>query len=136
MYHSGNWYRNNGNFCQEFEAVYAELTGAKYCCATASGTTALMTALHAAGVDAGDEVLVSPFTFIATYNAVFNSKALPVFVDTHPETLLMDPKKIEERITERTTAILPVHIYGFPCDMDAINAIAKKHNLVVIEDAC
>ncbi|MFC2124816.1 DegT/DnrJ/EryC1/StrS family aminotransferase [Bacteroidota bacterium] len=136
MYHSGKWYRNNGNYCQEFEAEYAKLIGAEKCVSTSSGTTALITALHAAGVDAGDEVLVSPFTFIATFNVVFISKALPVFVDTDPKTLLMDPTKIEERITERTTAILPVHIYGYPCDMDAINAIAKKHNLMVVEDAC
>ncbi|MCK5210232.1 MAG: DegT/DnrJ/EryC1/StrS family aminotransferase [Cyclobacteriaceae bacterium] len=136
MYRTGNWYRSSGNYCQEFEKKYAELIGAKHCLATASGTTALIVALHAAGIDAGDEVLVSPFTFIATYNAVFIAKALPVFVDTDPETFLMDPKKIEERITDRTKAILPVHIYGLPCDMDRINAIAKKYNLKVIEDAC
>jgi perosamine synthetase len=88
------------------------------------------------GVDAGDEVITSPFTFSATYNAVFHVKALPVFSDTNPETLTMCPKSIESRITERTKAILPVHIYGMPCDMDAINAIAKKHNLAVVEDAC
>ncbi len=136
MYRSGKWYRSWGNYCQEFEKDYAKLIGAKHCLATASGTTALMIAMHALGVDAGDEVLVSPFTFIATYNVVFNSKALPVFVDTDPETFLLDPKKIEERITDRTTAILPVHIYGLPCDMDSINAIARKHGLKVIEDAC
>jgi len=136
MYHSGKWYRNNGNLCQEFEAEYAKVIGVKHCCTTSSGTTALQVGMHAAGVDAGDEVLVSPFTFIATFNVVFMNRALPVFVDTDPETLLMNPEKIEERITERTTAILPVHIYGYPCDMDAINAIAKKHNLMVIEDAC
>jgi dTDP-4-amino-4,6-dideoxygalactose transaminase len=87
-------------------------------------------------VEAGDEVLVAPYTFIATYNVVFQNKALPVFVDTNQETFTMDPDKIEERINERTKAILPVHILGLPADMDRINAIAKKHNLVVIEDAC
>jgi perosamine synthetase len=136
MYQSGKWYRNRGTFCEEFEQKYAELVGAKYCLATASGTTALMVALHTLGVDAGDEVLVSPFTFIATYNAIFLSKALPVFVDTDPETFLLDPGKMEERITDRTTAILPVHIYGLPCDMDAINAVAREHQLKVVEDAC
>ncbi|MBR9999150.1 MAG: DegT/DnrJ/EryC1/StrS family aminotransferase [Cyclobacteriaceae bacterium] len=136
MYRSGKWYRAWGNYCQDFEKQYAELIGAKRCLATASGTTALMIALHAAGVDAGDEVLVSPYTFIATYNAVFAAKALPVFVDTDPETFLMDPGKIEERITDRTSAILPVHIYGLPCDMEAINSIAKNNGLKVIEDAC
>ena len=110
--------------------------GAKRCLATASGTTALLVALHVLGVDAGDEVLVSPYTFIATYNVVFLNKALPVFVDTDQETFTVNPAKLEEKITERTKAILPVHILGLPCDMDKINAVAKKHNLVVIEDAC
>jgi dTDP-4-amino-4,6-dideoxygalactose transaminase len=87
-------------------------------------------------VDAGDEVIVSPYTFIATYNAILINKALPVFADTDPATLTMDPASIESRITERTRAILPVHIYGMPCDMDPINAIARKHQLAVIEDAC
>jgi len=136
MLRSGNWYRNTGKYCDDFEALYAQLVGAKYCLATASGTTALSVALHAAGVDAGDEVLVSPFTFIATYNAIFLAKALPVFVDTDPETFLINPLKIQERITDRSTAIMPVHIYGLPCDMDPINAIAKENNLKVIEDAC
>jgi dTDP-4-amino-4,6-dideoxygalactose transaminase len=110
--------------------------GAKRCLATASGTTALTVSLHVVGVDAGDEVIVSPYTFIATYNGVLIHKALPVFADTNPETLTMDPASIESRITERTRAIVPVHIYGMPCDMDPINAIAKKHNLAVVEDAC
>jgi dTDP-4-amino-4,6-dideoxygalactose transaminase len=133
---SGNWWRGSGTKVQEFEEKYAEIMGAKRCLATSSGTTALQTALHVLDVDAGDEVLVSPYTFIATYNAVFLTKALPVFVDTDQETFTMNPAKIEERITERTKAILPVHILGLPADMDRINAIAKKHNLVVIEDAC
>lgn len=133
---SGNWFRGRGKLVSQFEKKYAELLGAKACCATASGTTALLVALYVAGVDAGDEVLVSPYTFIATYNVVFQNKALPVFVDTDIETFTMNPEKIEERINERTKAILPVHILGLPCDMDSINAVAKKHNLVVIEDAC
>lgn len=120
----------------EFEKAYAELLGAKDCVTTSSGTAALLTALHAVGIDAGDEVIVSPFTFIATYNVILAHKALPVFADTDPATLTMDPTSIESRITERTRAIVPVHIYGMPCDMDPINAIAKKYNLVVVEDAC
>ncbi len=120
----------------EFEKAYAQLHGAKGCVATASGTTALITSLYVAGVDAGDEVITSPYTFNATYNAVLMQKALPVFADTDPATLTMDPDSIESRITDRTRAILPVHIYGLPCDMDRINAIAKKHNLAVVEDAC
>ena len=136
MLRSGRWWRGSGEYVSEFEKKYAELMGAKRCLATASGTTALLVALHVLGVDAGDEVLVSPYTFIATYNVIFMSKALPVFVDTNPETFLIEPSKIEERITERTSAILPVHIYGLPVDMDKVNAVAKKHNLKVVEDAC
>jgi dTDP-4-amino-4,6-dideoxygalactose transaminase len=134
---SGRWYRGgSGGKVPEFEAAYAKLLGAKRCLATASGTTALITSLHVMGVDAGDEVITSPYTFIATYNAILNHKALPVFADTDPATLTMDPASIESRITERTRAIVPVHIYGMPCDMDPINAIAKKHKLAVVEDAC
>ncbi|MCH7556586.1 MAG: DegT/DnrJ/EryC1/StrS family aminotransferase [Planctomycetes bacterium] len=133
---SGKWFRGSGTKVSEFEKKYAELMGAKRCLATASGTTALMVALHVLGVDAGDEVIVSPYTFIATYNVVLLAKALPVFADTDPETFQINPDKIEERITKNTRAILPVHILGLPANMDRINAIAKKHNLVVIEDAC
>ena len=133
---SGRWYRGAGEHVAEFESAYAQLLGAKRCLATASGTTALLVALHVMDVDAGDEVIVSPYTFIATYNAILINKALPVFADTDPATLTMDPASIESRITDRTRAILPVHIYGMPCDMDPINAIAKKHQLGVIEDAC
>ncbi len=136
MLRSGRWWRGNGEAVSEFEIKYAELMGAKRCLATASGTTALLIALHVLGVDAGDEVLVSPYTFIATYNSIFINKALPVFVDTNPDTFLIDPDKIEEKITDRTSAILPVHIYGLPVDMDKVNAVAKKHNLKVVEDAC
>jgi len=133
---SGNWYRGDGNKCNEFEQKYAELIGAKRAIATASGTTALITALHTLDVDAGDEVIVSPYTFIATYNVVFNQKALPVFADTDPETFTINPQKIEEKITERTRALLPVHIFGLPADMKSILSIANKYELAVVEDAC
>ncbi len=133
---SGKWYREWGTHVTEFEKLYADLIGTRRALATASGTTALETALHVLGVDAGDEVIVSPYTFIATYNVVFNQKALPVFADTDQETFTINPDKIEEKINDRTKAILPVHILGLPADMNRINAIAKKHNLVVIEDAC
>ncbi len=136
MFRSGRWWRGSGEYVAEFEKKYAELMGAKRCLATASGTTALLTALNVLGVDAGDEVIVSPYTFIATYNAIFAHKALPVFADTDPETFLIDPKKIEAKITDRTVAIVPVHIYGLPVDMDSVNKVAKAHNLKVIEDAC
>jgi len=133
---SGKWFRGDGGHVAEFEAAYAKLFGAKRCLATASGTTALLVSLHVMDVDAGDEVIVSPYTFIATYNAVLQNKALPVFADTDPSTLTIDPASIESRITSRTRAILPVHIYGMPCHMDPINALARKHKLAVIEDAC
>lgn len=134
---SGRWYRgNSAGKIQEFETEYAKLLGAKRCLATASGTTALITSVHVMGVDAGDEVIVSPYTFIATYNAILMHKALPVFADTDPATLTIDPSSIESRITDRTRLIMPVHIYGMPCEMNAINSIADKHNLGVIEDAC
>ena len=133
---SGKWYRGDGGQVAEFEKGYAKLLDAKRCLATASGTTALQVSLHVMDVDAGDEVIVSPYTFVATYNAILMQKALPVFADTDPATLTLDPASIESRITERTRAILPVHIYGMPCDMDPINAMARKHKFAVIEDAC
>ena len=134
---SGQWCAAGGSGeVGDFETAYAKLLDANRCVATASGTTALITALHVMGVDAGDEVIVSPFTFIATYNVVLVHKALPVFAETDPATLTMDPASIESRITERTRTIVPVHIYGMPCDMEPINVIAKKHQLAVVEDAC
>ena len=133
---SGNWFRGRGNTVTEFEKKYAELMGVKRCVCTVNGTNALLTALHVLDIGVGDEVIVSPYTFIATYNVVIGSSALPVFADTDPETFQINPDKIEERITENTRAIMPVHILGLPANMDRINAIAKKHNLVVIEDAC
>jgi perosamine synthetase len=136
VWRSGHWFRGSAGHVSDFERGYANLLGAKRCLATASGTTALMVGLHVMDVDAGDEVIVSPYTFIATYNAVLNCKALPVFADTDPATLTMDPASIESRITDRTRAILPVHIFGMPCDMDPIMAIARQHKLAVVEDAC
>jgi dTDP-4-amino-4,6-dideoxygalactose transaminase len=137
VYRSGKWYRDSGGTAvADFENAYAKVLGAKRCVATSSGTTALMVALHVMDVDAGDEVIVSPYTFIATYNAVLNAKALPVFADTDPTTLTVDPASIEARITDRTRAIVPVHIFGMPCDMDPIHAIARKHKLGIVEDAC
>ncbi|MBN1852801.1 MAG: DegT/DnrJ/EryC1/StrS family aminotransferase [Pirellulales bacterium] len=134
---SGTWSCcGGGGQVADFEEGYAKLLGAKRCVAMASGTTALITSMHVAGVDAGDEVITSPYTFIATYNTILMLRALPVFADTDPATLTMDPASIESRITDRTRAIVPVHIYGLPCDMDPINAIAKKHDLAVVEDAC
>lgn len=131
---SGVWSR--ANVVAEFEKKYAQLMGAKRCLATTNGTNALLTSLHVLGVGVGDEVLVPPYTFIATIDVIFLSGALPIMVDTDPETFQINPDKVEEKIGENTKAILPVHILGLPADMDRINAIAKKHNLIVVEDAC
>jgi dTDP-4-amino-4,6-dideoxygalactose transaminase len=133
---SGTWCRLGGKVVSKFEEKYAKLMGVKRCVCTVNGTNALLTALHVLNIGVGDEVIVSPYTFIATYNVVFGSCALPVFADTDPETFQINPDKIEERINKNTRAIMPVHILGLPANMDKINAIAKKHNLVVIEDAC
>ena len=136
VFRSGKWFRGSAGHVEDFERGYAELLGAKACLATASGTTALQVSLHVLDVDAGDEVIVSPYTFIASYNAILSRMALPVFTDTDPATLTMDPASIESRVTERTRAIMPVHIFGMPCDMDSINAVANKHKLAIVEDAC
>jgi len=136
VWRSRHWFRGSGTHVAEFEKGYAKLLGAKRCLATSSGTTALIVGLHALDVDAGDEVIVSPYTFSASYNAILSLKALPVFADTDPATLTINPALIESRITERTRAIMPVHIFGMPCEMEAINAIAREHKLAVIEDAC
>ena len=117
------------------EREFAEWVGAKYCVVVNSGTAALHCAANATGVGPGDEVLVPALTFIASAMAPVYCGAVPVFVDIDPETYLIDPEKIEAKITERTRAIIPVHIYGLPCDMDRINQIARKHNLAVIEDS-
>ncbi len=133
---SGKWYCGSGTVVAQFEEKYAALLGAKRCVAMMNGTNSLLTALRVLDVGVGDEVIVSPYTFIATYNVVLESVALPVFADTDPETFLINPDKIEEKINENTRAVLPVHIFGLPANMGKINAIAKKRNLKVIEDAC
>lgn len=115
---------------------WAAYIGTKYCLATNSGTSALHIAVAGAGVGPGDEIITTALTFVATALAALQANAVPVFVDIDPATFCIDPTKIEEKITGRTRAILPVHLHGMPADMDAINAIARKHGLVVIEDAC
>lgn len=133
---SGRWYRGNGKNVARFEDEYARLTGAKACLATANGTAALFTSLNAMGVEPGDEVIVPPYTFVATVNVVLRQHALPVFVDTDPETFQMDARKLEAAITPRTRAIVPVHLGGNACDLDAILEIAKRRSVPVLEDAC
>jgi len=125
-----------GDAVFNFEKQFASFCGEKDCVAVNSGTAALHLALLALGIKQGDEVITTPFTFIATAEAVSHCEATPVFIDIDPETYCIDPSKIEAAITEKTKAIIPVHLYGHPCDMDAINEIAQKHNLFVIEDCC
>ena len=119
----------------EFEEEFAKFVGAKYGIATNSGTSALHVALLAAGIGEGDEVITTPFTFAATGNSILYTGARPVFVDIDPETFTIDPSKIEEAITDKTKAIMPVQLYGQSADMDAIMKIAKEQDLIVIEDA-
>lgn len=118
-----------------FENAFAEFQDAKHCISTSSGTTALWVALKAAGVKAGDEVIIPPYTFIASASAVLMANAIPVFVDIDPETLNIDPSLIEAAITEKTKAIMPVHIAGNPADMNRILKIGEKHRIPIIEDA-
>jgi perosamine synthetase len=125
-----------GRRVAEFEARFAELCGVKHAVAVASGTAALWLTLLAHEIGPGDEVITTPFSFIASSNCVLYVGARPVFVDIEPDTCLMDAGAIEARITERTRAILPVHLYGQPCDMAAITEIAGRHKLIVVEDAC
>jgi dTDP-4-amino-4,6-dideoxygalactose transaminase len=133
---SKEWYRRGGHYVEDFEKTWANKLGAKRCVATNGGTTALWSALNALEVGPRDEVIVPPYTFIATVNVVLLQHALPVFVDTDRATLQIDAEKIEAAITPRTRAILPVHLGGSVADMDRVLEVARKHNIPVIEDAC
>src|SRR5690606_1153946 len=119
-----------------FEADFARFCGAAEAIGVNSGTSALHLALLAAGVEPGDEVITVPYTFVATVAAIEYAGARPVFVDVEPGYWTMDPARLEAAITPRTKAILPVHLYGQPADMDPILDIARRHGLAVIEDAC
>lgn len=132
--HSGIWSR--AKVTAEFEQKWAELIGTKRSLSVVNGTNALITSVAQFDIGPGDEVIIPPYTFIATVQAVLMNGALPVFADIDPKTFQIDPSKIEEKITSRTKAIMPVHILGIPADMTRIMAIAKKYDLVVIEDAC
>ncbi|MGH2880381.1 MAG: DegT/DnrJ/EryC1/StrS family aminotransferase [Solirubrobacteraceae bacterium] len=120
----------------EFERLFAERVGARHASAVSSGTAGLHLALRAVGVKDGDEVITSPFSFVASANAALYERARPVFADIDPITLNLDPAAAEAAITERTRAILPVHIFGYPADMVAFERIAEKHGLALVEDAC
>jgi dTDP-4-amino-4,6-dideoxygalactose transaminase len=125
-----------GSALEEFEREFARYCGAEFAIGLNSGTAALHLALVAAGVSAGDEVITVPNSFIATVESIVYTGATPVFVDVDPATFCLDPARFEAAITPRTKAVIPVHLYGQPCDMDAINEIAQKHGIAVIEDAC
>lgn len=131
---SGVWSRSD--LTSKFEQRWAEMIGTKRCLATVNGTNALIAALAQLDVGGGDEVIVPPYTFIATTQAILMNGAMPVFVDTDPETFQIDVDKIDAKITPRTKAILPVHILGLPANMPRIMEIARKHNLLVVEDSC
>lgn len=129
------WISSKGKYITEFEEKFAGYCNCRYGIATSNGTTALHLALTALGIGKNHEVLTPALTFISTANAVTYTGAKPVFVDSHPGYWCIDPAKIEERITGKTKAIMPVHLYGHPCDMDPIREIAEKYDLHIIEDA-
>ena len=125
-----------GASLDQFEREFARYCGCEFAIGLSSGTAALHLALVAAGVGAGDEVITVPNSFIATVESIVYTGATPVLVDVDPATFCLDPARFEKAITRRTKAVIPVHLYGQPCDMDAINTIAKKHGIAVVEDAC
>jgi dTDP-4-amino-4,6-dideoxygalactose transaminase len=134
---SGKWGNPDcGDLVQVFEDEFAAFCGTKYALTCVNGSVALRLALIACGVRPGDEVIIPPYTFIATASIVLEANCVPVFVDIDPDTYNINPAKIEQAITKRTKAIIPVHFGGQSCDMDKIMAVAKKHKLKVIEDAC
>lgn len=130
-----NWISSKGKYVEEFEKKFTKYCGYKYGITTTSGTTALHLALASIGVGKGDEVIIPAFTMIATAFAVIYCGAKLALVDAEPETWNMDVNKIEDKIIDRTKVIIPVHIYGHPCDMDPIMKLAKKYDLYVVEDA-
>jgi dTDP-4-amino-4,6-dideoxygalactose transaminase len=132
---SGQWWSVGGKRVPEFEAAFAAMHDAAHAVAVTNGTAAIEIALRALGVGCGDEVIVPPYTFIATASSVLAVGATPVFADIEPTSLNLDPACAEAAITERTKAIIPVHIAGCPADMDGILSVARRHGLAVIEDA-
>ncbi len=131
---NSTWISSLGKFIPEFEKEFTKFCGVKHGIATSNGTTALHLALLTMGIKEGDEVIIPNHTFIASANVVRHCRAEPVFVDCDPETYNIDPKEIEKRITKKTKAIMAVHLFGHPCEMDKIMNIAKKHKLFLIED--
>jgi dTDP-4-amino-4,6-dideoxygalactose transaminase len=120
----------------DFERAFAARVGASWGSAVSSGTAGLHLALRAVGVEDGDEVVTSPFSFVASANAAIYERARPVFADIDPVTLNLDPQAAAAAVSDRTKALLPVHIFGYPADMEAFEAIAERHDLGIVEDAC
>ncbi len=131
---SRKWITNNGHYHQELEKQLSRYLGVPYLSLFTNGTLPLITALQALGIREG-EVITTPYSFVATTHSIWWNKLRPVFVDVDPDTGNIDPDKIEAAITDKIVAIMPVHVYGCPCDVEKIDAIAKKHNLKVIYDA-
>lgn len=130
-----NWISSNGKYIGMFEEMFAQFCGVKHAIATNNGTTALHLALVGLDLQPGDEVIIPTVTYIATANAVRYCGATPVLVDVCADTMNIDPAAIEAKITPRTRGIIPVHLYGHPAEMDAVNAVAARHGLWVVEDA-
>lgn len=133
--HSGAWWSVGGQRVAQFQDRFAALQGARHCTAVTNGTAALEVVLRAAGIGCGDEVIVPPYTFMATASSVLAVGARPVFVDVEPHSLNIDPKLIDDAVTSRTRAVIPVHIGGCPADMDGVLDAARRHGLLVLEDA-
>ncbi|MCP5527446.1 MAG: aminotransferase class I/II-fold pyridoxal phosphate-dependent enzyme [Verrucomicrobiales bacterium] len=133
---SGRWFRGSGPRVDEFEKAFAELMGARHCIATANGTSALLASLGGMEIGPGDEVILPPYTFVATLNVILDHYALPVFVDSDLETFQIDAQKVEAALTDRTAAIIPVHLGGGAADLDTILEVARRRPVRVIEDAC
>lgn len=129
------WVSSSGDYIKKFQEGFSKYCGVKYGVAVANGTVALHLALESLGIKKGDEVIIPSLTFVATANTVKYTGAKPVFIDSEPRTWNIDPEKIKEKITTKTKVIMPVHLYGHPCNMDRIKEIAEKHNIAIIEDA-
>lgn len=129
-----NWISSKGEYINRFEEEFAKFCGVKYAVSVANGTVALHLALISLGIGPGDEVIIPDLTFAATINTVLHAQAIPVIVDIEPTNWCIDPAKIKEAITNKTKAIIPVHLYGQPCNMDEIKIIANEYKLNIIED--
>jgi dTDP-4-amino-4,6-dideoxygalactose transaminase len=125
-----------GPYARNFEKEFAAFCGCEHAVAVSSGTAGLHLLVRAAGIGEGDEVVTAPISFVASANVMLYERATPVFADVDPDTFVLDPAAVEAAITPRTRGILPVHVFGYPCDMEALGAIADRHGLAIIEDAC